>query len=137
MAKVLVYNTKTKDQRYMGEDQFKDWGSKNDFKLVPEGSKGEKVNTDETGNSESATKEVKVPNTDETGTDETGKSDNTVKKLTSVADIVTEIERISKDEELSDEVKIEKINTFKNGETRGGILKAIVKYGQPKNENDA
>ena len=136
MAKVLVYNKKTKDERFMGEDQFKNWGSKNGFELVPEGSKNK--TTDDSGNT--STKDVKTGESDKTDTSgDSGSLTDTkeVKKSTKVADIVAEIEAISKDEALSDEEKIEKINTFSNNETRSGVIKAVEKFGKQTTEKDA
>lgn len=136
MAKVLVYNKEKKIERHMGEDQFKNWGSKNGFELVPKGTKPKPKKEEGTGSASTS----KVNSGGDSGDSGDNTGDNKVnepKKLVSVADIVTEIQNISKDEALSDEEKIEKINTFKKDETRSGVLKAIVKFGKQKTEKDA
>jgi hypothetical protein len=134
MDKVHVYNTETGDKRFMGNSQFENWGKNNGFKLVPEG--GDlKINKENQGDSGPSIKDVKASN-DDSGNDDSGNTENEIKKI-SVADSVTAIEDISKDESLSNEEKSIKIEAFKINETRPGVLKAVLRFGESITEKDA
>jgi len=125
MQRVKVYD-KSGNERLMGEIQFKNWGSKNGFKLVPDNGEKKDIYTDNNSDSGKDTKTIEDATTTTETTDE--------KK--GVVEIVKEIKAIYENADLSEDDKIKQINAFKDGETRATVLKAITKFGETKDEKD-
>ena len=126
MSRILVYNEETGAERLMGELQFKNWGEKNGFKPVPNNkmSKGKDVSNEST--------ETAGETTD--ATDETDTSNEEPRK--NVVETIEEIKEIF-NSDIETEQKEIQIETFRIGETRSTVLKAIDKFGKQKTEEDA